>query len=555
MFLSLPPEVLEVVFAHLPLFCLLSTCSIVCKQWHSIITQRKFLQWRKLYYKYKLDPYFDKKEEAGSCLELKHPSLINSREIGSLVEVEDALLNLLYICKDRYQMKMQYFSTIVDHPQYSEAKQNMTLTMPNLSDSLPSITAWLTVTSSTVWAVRDVIRHLLKSKSKATTIDVSEFMYMLATMLLFYQREKNLPSRMHYLVFHALYFLENEWAIVPNKDNHSSQKLVKSKSGQQSLMSLGFTKSVPSKVPTAEQLRIIQHPLKKENRELIKIVAFAGTGKTTTLVKLATTNPNMKFLLVVYNRSVKLLAEQIFPKANVVCKTVHQMAMAKCGFLYSKKLTSNLKAKDILDSGLLASNGSDDGSLYRRAGQVLATLTNFMNSPDRVLELENVPSTWAIGRNTLALTTAERAVVLSDAESVWKVMTDKDDMRVRIPHDGYMKVWQIRSPSLQRVTEHDVLLLDEGQDMNPAMLDIFMNQKVSRVIVGDPHQQIYMFRGAVNALDIVVPTHTYYLTQSFRFGPEIAFIANKTLLELKGIDERTLVGGKKRDTFFNIISR
>jgi len=289
--------------------------------------------------------------------------------------------------------------------------------------------------------------------------------------------------------------------------------------------------------------------LNKEKNDLVKIVAYAGTGKTTTLVRMALAHPNLRFLLVVYNKSVRLQAEQLFPKANVVCKTVHQMAMAKCGFMFSKKLSSNLKAKDILDSGLLIEKGEEDSGFFRRAGQVLATLSTFMNSPDLDLELEHVPSVWTVGQQQLSLSPGERGVVLRDTEAVWRAMSDKDDMRIRMPHDGYLKLWQLRSPSLQRVSEHDVLLLDEGQDMNPAMLSIFMSQKVTRVIVGDPHQQIYMFRGAVNALDIVSPSHTYFLTQSFRFGPEIAFLANKCLVSLKQKDSMTLVGGRKLDSF------
>ena len=110
-------------------------------------------------------------------------------------------------------------------------------------------------------------------------------------------------------------------------------------------MNFGFEKTVPSKIPTAEQQRIIQHPLDKERKDLIKIVAFAGTGKTTTLVKMAENNPHLKFLLGVYNKSVRIHAESQFP-ANVVCKTVHQMAWAKCGFMFSQKMTSNLKVRD-----------------------------------------------------------------------------------------------------------------------------------------------------------------------------------------------------------------
>lgn len=51
-------------------------------------------------------------------------------------------------------------------------------------------------------------------------------------------------------------------------------------------------------------------------------------------------------------------------------------------------------------------------------------------------------------------------------------------------HAPCLEVWQMRSPSLQTVTQNDVLLLDEGQDMIPAMLSIFMNKC---------DQQIYIF--------------------------------------------------------------
>ena len=61
-----------------------------------------------------------------------------------------------------------------------------------------------------------------------------------------------------------------------------------------------------------------------------------------------------------------------------------------------------------------------------------------------------------------------------------------------------------------------MLLIDEGQDMNPPMLDIFLKQKTPKIVVGDPHQQIYMFRGAVDALKEVnnlSDVKTYYLLE------------------------------------------
>ena len=46
-----------------------------------------------------------------------------------------------------------------------------------------------------------------------------------------------------------------------------------------------------------------------------------------------------------------------------------------------------------------------------------------------------------------------------------------------------------------------------------AASDILLRQKCAKILVGDPHQQIYAFRGARNALQEVPSTHTFYLTQ------------------------------------------
>ena len=46
-----------------------------------------------------------------------------------------------------------------------------------------------------------------------------------------------------------------------------------------------------------------------------------------------------------------------------------------------------------------------------------------------------------------------------------------------------------------------------------AASDILLRQRCAKILVGDPHQQIYAFRGARNALQEVESTHTFYLTQ------------------------------------------
>ncbi|KAK4015113.1 hypothetical protein OUZ56_030103 [Daphnia magna] len=63
--------------------------------------------------------------------------------------------------------------------------------------------------------------------------------------------------------------------------------------------------SVPALTP--EQSRIVNHRI--ERNHLIKIVAFAGSGKTTTLLRLTERvnkeNPHFRFLLIVYKLIVQ----------------------------------------------------------------------------------------------------------------------------------------------------------------------------------------------------------------------------------------------------------
>ena len=60
-----------------------------------------------------------------------------------------------------------------------------------------------------------------------------------------------------------------------------------------------------------------------------------------------------------------------------------------------------------------------------------------------------------------------------------------------MPFDAFLKLWQLKKPNLFKLEKVDCIMVDEGQDMSGAMLDIFLTHPGSRIIVGDPHQQIY----------------------------------------------------------------
>lgn len=52
-FSELPDEILENIFCQMPLVDLLVNMSVVCKRWHKVISNVRFLLWKKHYYRYK----------------------------------------------------------------------------------------------------------------------------------------------------------------------------------------------------------------------------------------------------------------------------------------------------------------------------------------------------------------------------------------------------------------------------------------------------------------------------------------------------------------------
>ncbi|XP_026547624.1 F-box DNA helicase 1, partial [Notechis scutatus] len=106
----------------------------------------------------------------------------------------------------------------------------------------------------------------------------------------------------------------------------------------------------------------------------------------------------------------------------------------------------------------------------------------------------------------------------------------------------YLKLWQLQKPSLSK---YDAILVDEAQDCTPAVMDIVLSQTCGVILVGDPHQQIYTFRGAVNSLLNVPHSRIFYLTQSFRFGSEIAYVGATLLDVCKKVRNKTLVGNNQ----------
>lgn len=272
---------------------------------------------------------------------------------------------------------------------------------------------------------------------------------------------------------------------------------------------------------TAEQQPIIEY-----QGEHLVVKAYAGCGKTSTLVAYAAQHSHLKMLYLAYNRAIRDEGAEKFPK-NVTCKTSHQLAWPQFGRLYQHKL-GNIRLTDAAE--LLGT---------RRWGEVrdaMAVLNAYLSSADDQIALSHFFA--AFSEEPPAGTGPDYIdQAIFSAQKLWEAMIDPENS-FPCQHDAYLKLFQLSRPELP----FDVILFDEAQDSNPVTAALVAGQKARKIFVGDKWQQIYRWRGAENALDTQVAqgADTMYLTNSFRFGPMIAGVAN-AILRQQG-ETRPLVG-------------
>lgn len=289
--------------------------------------------------------------------------------------------------------------------------------------------------------------------------------------------------------------------------------------------------------PTPEQEAIFacQAPI-------LKVSAFAGTGKTTTLRGFAEANPSSKILYVAFNKAIQQEAERKFPR-NVTAKTAHSIAYAQFGRQYGsvhEKLQGDIKPFHVLP--FLASSTRtlpvNAANLY--GGRVIETIKSFLVSGDPSLDLYKHVS---IGDSPVERAHFTSKSILEDAVRIWALMQDVNS-KVPMLHDGYLKLFQLSG----RTLPFDITLLDEAQDTNPVTQAIVDAQQGRKVYVGDRHQAIYGFRGASNAMALIRADAEFHLTGSFRFGDAVADVANKILslkdesVSLRGLGGPSHVG-------------
>jgi hypothetical protein len=282
----------------------------------------------------------------------------------------------------------------------------------------------------------------------------------------------------------------------------------------------------------------------------LAIQAGAGTGKTSTLVAIANST-GRSGQYVAFNRAIVDEAARKFPR-NVACATAHSLAFRQVGFRYKNRLNSQRQSGAEVAARLRLSEftctvGGDERTLSPAflASLVGKAITAFCNSADEAPTTRHLPTVRGLcpvdetgatdwtNQNDLARHLAPAL------ETAWADIIDPKGAG-RFTHDCYLKIWELGlhgAPSIPG----DFILFDEAQDASPVLLSVVQQQGVQVVFVGDAQQAIYEWRGAVDALATVPADATSFLTNSFRFGPEVAEVANAILSTIPGAELR-LVG-------------
>lgn len=268
----------------------------------------------------------------------------------------------------------------------------------------------------------------------------------------------------------------------------------------------------------------------------VKINAYAGTGKTSTLAMLAESTPQ-RGLYIAFNRSIVSDAKDRFP-STVTSSTIHGLAFRATPADYRSqeaKMTGPngrmINANQLAEILRIEKSWRIDADHIlqprSQAYLILETVRRFTQSADPEPLASHVPRHGSlVAANAHTLKAVEEFAVRG-AQHVWSRMIIPKDT-LPLGHDGYLKLWALSSPEIAA----DYILLDEAQDTNPVVLDVLRRQSAQMVYVGDKYQQIYEWRGAVNAMELITTDATTLLTNSFRFGPVIATAASKVLSRL-----------------------
>lgn len=329
--------------------------------------------------------------------------------------------------------------------------------------------------------------------------------------------------------------------------------------------------------PTPQQQAAIDAAL--AGHPVVVIRALAGTGKTTLFVQQADrfADYGIGGAYTALNRAVAGEVGARFTRGNIAPMTIHSLAwtLAKANpdiaplldkldspnavprwqlarYLQFAEVMTYTGFTDTTAATVHGAPGSRSTTLTANQiiGHCLSTIRAWCSSADEVMDTSHVGRVSGMPGTFHDAVFAPRVAELS--RQLWEMDICNPQGRVPFTHDHYLKMVSLTHPDLTTIwPAGSLLFVDEAQDARPAMLSIIRDQvgRMRIIAVGDSSQAINRFTGARDALPelAAIPgAVTLPLTQSFRFGPASAALANR-ILRMLG-EELEVQGNPALDT-------
>lgn len=316
-----------------------------------------------------------------------------------------------------------------------------------------------------------------------------------------------------------------------------------------------FAMAVPSAeenrenvTPTTEQASVLDAVRRMVKR--IKVQAFAGTGKTTTLKMVAKDiikrDPNARVMVIMFGIELSKDTASKMPKGVEVVRT-GQLAdrfLKKNNPNLDKKRKNQtspksgvamtaqpqIKALGISGPQKIVVNGEEkELGPEETLTAIKSAVKKYNQSADRAIGPQHFEGMDEVPERLLNL-----------AQLYFDQAVDPNG-KIPIDFGEITKIWSLSNPDLTAGSnsENQYLFYDEAQDINPAVESVLLAQKnfKSMVWVGDTGQAIFEFAGAVDGLQRFEADEDLALTETFRFGEAIAGFVNR-FIAIRGEKKR-----------------
>ena len=276
-----------------------------------------------------------------------------------------------------------------------------------------------------------------------------------------------------------------------------------------------------------------------ETSTSIRLDAVAGSGKTFTLLEAANRiDPSEATIALAFNKKIQEVLSSKFP-SHVECKTFNGLGSMvwsrtkgrlplnprKIGMLTSDYCKLHDMGEDWHHIKNLATQLKSSGVIHPLVAEKVAGEARCLSNE----EIVDLAEYHDIEVNKDILDAAMVVLLESTKEAINKRI-DFDDQIYMSTYFAPDKVWP----------KYDNILVDESQDLSEMqhdMLERLMHEDTRLIIVGDPHQAIYGWRGAsAESMDVLQERFGLKkmpLSVCFRCPPEVVKVAQESVPHIK----------------------